>query len=142
MAWVAFDRAVKFVERSGLPGPVERWRALREKIGEEVCEHGFSPTRNAFVQSYGSDDLDAALLLLPQVGFLPASDPRIVGTVEAVQRELMLDGLVLRYRPQRINDGLPGEEGAFLACSFWLADALAMMKPRRCSSGCWRCATI
>ena len=127
MAWVAFDRAVKFVERSSLPGPVERWRALREKICEEVCEHGFSPARNAFVQSYGSDDLDAALLLLPQVGFLPASDPRIVGTVEAVQRELMVDGLVLRYRPQRINDGLPGEEGAFLACSFWLADALAMI---------------
>jgi len=127
MAWVAFDRAVKFVERSSLPGPVERWRALREKICDEVCKHGFSPARNAFVQSYGSDDLDAALLLLPQVGFLPATDPRIIGTVEAVQRELMLDGLVLRYRPQRINDGLPGEEGAFLACSFWLADALAMI---------------
>jgi GH15 family glucan-1,4-alpha-glucosidase len=130
MAWVAFDRAVKFVERSSLPGPVERWRALRDKICDEVCERGFSPARNAFVQSYGSDDLDAALLLLPQVGFLPASDPRIVGTVEAVQRELMLDGLVLRYRPQRINDGLPGEEGAFLACSFWLADALAMIGRR------------
>ncbi len=127
MAWVAFDRAVKFVERSSLPGPVERWRALRDQICDEVCEHGFSPARNAFVQSYGSDDLDAALLLLPQVGFLPATHPRIVGTVEAVQRELMVDGLVLRYRPQRINDGLPGEEGAFLACSFWLADALAMI---------------
>ncbi len=127
MAWVAFDRAVKFVERSSLPGPVERWRALREKICDEVCERGFSKARNAFVQSYGSDDLDAALLLLPQVGFLPATNPRIVGTVEAIQRELMVDGLVLRYRPQRINDGLPGEEGAFLACSFWLADALAMI---------------
>jgi GH15 family glucan-1,4-alpha-glucosidase len=127
MAWVAFDRAVKFVERSALPGPVERWRALRDRICEEVCEHGFSPARNAFVQSYGSDDLDAALLLLPQIGFLPASDPRIVGTIEAVRRELMVDGLVLRYRPQRINDGLPGEEGAFLACSFWLADALALI---------------
>jgi GH15 family glucan-1,4-alpha-glucosidase len=127
MAWVAFDRAVKFVERSGLPGPVERWRALRDRICAEVCERGFSETRNAFVQSYGSDDLDAALLLLPQVGFLPATHPRIVGTIEAVQRELMVDGLVLRYRPQRINDGLPGEEGAFLACSFWLADALAMI---------------
>jgi GH15 family glucan-1,4-alpha-glucosidase len=127
MAWVAFDRAVKFVERAGLPGPVECWRALCEQICDEVCTQGFSTTRNSFVQSYGSDDLDAALLLLPQVGFLPASDPRIVGTVEAVQRELMVDGLVLRYRPQRINDGLPGEEGAFLACSFWLADALTMI---------------
>ena len=127
MAWVAFDRAVKFVERAGLPGPVDRWRALCNQICDEVCTKGFSPARNSFVQSYGSDDLDAALLLLPQVGFLPASDPRIVGTIEAVQRELMLDGLVLRYRPQRINDGLPGEEGAFLACSFWLADALGMI---------------
>jgi GH15 family glucan-1,4-alpha-glucosidase len=127
MAWVAFDRAVKFVERSNLPGPVERWRALRERICEEVCRRGFDPARNSFVQAYDCDDLDAALLLLPQVGFLPASDPRIVGTVEAIRKDLMLDGLVLRYRPQRVNDGLPGEEGAFLACSFWLADALAMI---------------
>ena len=127
MAWVAFDRAVKFVERSSLPGPVERWRAVRDRICQEVCERGFNPARNAFVQSYGSDDLDAALLLLPQVGFLPPSDPRIVGTIEAVRRELMVDGLVLRYRPQRVKDGLPGEEGAFLACSFWLADALALI---------------
>jgi len=127
MAWVAFDRAVKMAERSSLRGNLERWRALRDQIHAEVCRNGYDASRNTFVQSYGSDDLDATLLLLPQVGFLPASDPRIVGTVEAVQQDLMVDGLVLRYRPKDIKDGLPGEEGAFLACSFWLADALIMI---------------
>ena len=127
MAWVAFDRAVKMVEQSGLIGPAERWRALRDHIHDEVCRNGFDASRNSFVQAYGSDDVDAALLLLPHVGFLPPGDPRIVGTVEAVERDLMVDGLVLRYRPQKIHDGVDGEEGAFLACSFWLADALALI---------------
>jgi GH15 family glucan-1,4-alpha-glucosidase len=127
MTWVAFDRAVKFVERSGRPGPVDRWRALRAAIHKEVCHKGYDHARNTFVQAYGSSELDASLLLLPQVGFLPPSDPRIVGTVEAIERELVADGLVLRYSPQRTQDGLPGDEGAFLACSFWLADALVLI---------------
>jgi GH15 family glucan-1,4-alpha-glucosidase len=127
MAWVAFDRAVKFVERYGYSGPCERWRALRDRIHDEVCTKGFDANRNTFVQSYGSSALDASLLLLPIVGFLEPDDPRILGTVAAIKRELMVDGLVLRYRPEQGNDGLPGGEGAFLACSFWLADALALM---------------
>jgi GH15 family glucan-1,4-alpha-glucosidase len=124
---VAFDRAVKFVEGSGRPGPVDRWRALRTQIHKEVCEKGYDPARNTFVQAYGSPQLDASLLLLPQVGFLPSADPRIVGTVEAIERELVIDGLVRRYTPRRTQDGLPGDEGAFLACSFWLADALVLI---------------
>jgi GH15 family glucan-1,4-alpha-glucosidase len=127
MTWVAFDRAVKFVEGSGRPGPVDRWRALRTQIHKEVCEKGYDPARNTFVQAYGSPQLDASLLLLPQVGFLPSADPRIVGTVEAIERELVIDGLVRRYTPRRTQDGLPGDEGAFLACSFWLADALVLI---------------
>jgi GH15 family glucan-1,4-alpha-glucosidase len=127
MAWVAFDRAVKIAERSFLPGPVDRWRKQREEIHAEVCQKGYDAQRNTFVQSYGSNELDATLLLLPQVGFLPPSDPRIIGTIEAIEQDLMVEGLVLRYRPKKIRDGLPGEEGAFLACSFWLADALALV---------------
>lgn len=127
MSWVAFDRAVRAVEHHGLTGPVDRWRAIRDEIHAEVCREGFDADRNTFVQSYGSQALDAALLLIPRVGFLPPDDPRVVGTVEAVQRELCEDGFVLRYDPLHPDsgDGLPGTEGAFLACSFWLVDALA-----------------
>ncbi|PZF86369.1 glycoside hydrolase family 15 protein [Micromonospora deserti] len=126
MAWAGFDRAVTAVQRHGLDGPVERWRRLRDRIHAEVCEKGFDPARNTFTQFYGSDGLDAALLLISRTGFLPWSDPRVVGTVEAVQRELCADGFLLRYRPQHGEnvDGLPGAEGSFLACTFWLVDAL------------------
>jgi GH15 family glucan-1,4-alpha-glucosidase len=129
MAWVALDRAVKSVEMHGVEGPLDHWRALRREVHDEVCEHGFDPERNAFVQYYGGDQLDASLLMLPLVGFLPASDPRMRGTVEAIQRELTVDGLVLRYHPDDSAgvDGLPPGEGAFLACSFWLADNLALL---------------
>ncbi|HWG98941.1 MAG TPA: glycoside hydrolase family 15 protein [Pilimelia sp.] len=126
MAWAAFDRAVDSVQRQGLEGPLARWRAVRDEIHAEVCAKGFDADRNTFTQFYGSTGLDAALLLIPRVGFLPWRDPRVVGTVDAVRRELCVDGLVLRYHPQRDGnvDGLPGAEGAFLACSFWLVDAL------------------
>jgi GH15 family glucan-1,4-alpha-glucosidase len=132
MAWVALDRAVKAVELAGLHGPVDRWRALRREIHEEVCREGYDAGRDAFVQYYGADQLDASLLLIPLVGFLPADDPRVKGTVAAVQRELMVDGLVHRYPPDRSTsvDGLPPGEGTFLACSFWLADNLALMGRR------------
>ena len=126
MAWVAFDRAVKTVERLGLSGPVEHWRALRSRIHDDVCARGFDPQRRAFVQSYGSSDLDAALLLIPITGFLPATDPRMVSTVEAIQRELSVDGFVHRYRAREEVDGLPPGEGAFLACSFWMCDNLCL----------------
>ena len=126
MAWVAADRAVKAVERFGLPGPVEDWRTLRARIHEEVCRKGYDADRRTFTRSYGSRELDAALLMIPLVGFLPPTDERVVGTVEAVRRELDRDGFVLRYPTQGREDvdGLPGGEGAFLPCSFWLADAL------------------
>ncbi|MDA8072843.1 MAG: glycoside hydrolase family 15 protein [Actinomycetota bacterium] len=124
MAWVAFDRAVKAVEGLGRPGPSSRWRRLRDAIHDEVCREAFDPERGTFTQSYGSRALDASLLLLPLVGFLPPQDPRVVGTVEAIERELCEDGLVLRYNSDERGDvdGLPAGEGAFLACSFWLAD--------------------
>ncbi len=130
MAWVAFDRAVKAAERFGLQGPVERWRALRDEVHADVCARGFNPERGAFTQSYGSPRLDAALLLMPLVGFLPASDARVVGTVEAIRRELTAGGLVRRYATDPEVDGLPAGEAAFLPCSFWLADALALMGRR------------
>jgi len=126
MAWVAVDRAVRMVERFEADGPVDRWRALRDHIHDDICRHGFDPERNAFVQYYGSKELDAALLMIPLVGFLPAKDPRVTGTVEAIQRELMADGLVRRYSTQPSVDGLPPGEGAFLPCTFWLADNLAL----------------
>jgi GH15 family glucan-1,4-alpha-glucosidase len=129
MAWVAFDRAVRSVERWGKEGPLERWRELRDEIHAEVCREGYDAERNTFVQSYGSDRLDAALLLIPLVGFLPPDDPRVVGTVEAIRRELVQDGLVERYRADVENvdvDGLPPGEGAFLPCSFWLVEVLAL----------------
>jgi len=126
MAWVAFDRAIKSVELFGFEGPVDHWRELRDTIHAQVCARGFNPHRNSFVQAYGSDALDASLLLIAQVGFLPASDPRIVGTVAAIEKELVINGFVVRYLTHETADGLPPGEGAFLACSFWLADNLAM----------------
>jgi GH15 family glucan-1,4-alpha-glucosidase len=127
MAWVAFDRAVGSVERYDLAGPVEAWRAARDAIHAEVCAQGWDEQRGAFMQYYGSDSLDASVLMIPLVGFLPADDPRVVSTVEAIQRELMVDGFVLRYQNRSGVDGLPGTEGAFLPCTFWLADCLALM---------------
>nr|WP_269995770.1 glycoside hydrolase family 15 protein [Arthrobacter sp. B2a2-09] len=124
MAWVAVDRMVRGIRESGMPGPVDRWEALRDTIHDEVMTHGFDADRNTFVQSYGSKELDASLLLIPKVGFLPHDDPRVIGTIDAIQRELTEDGFVLRYRPQDSDDGLPGGEGVFLACSFWMVDAL------------------
>ncbi|WP_084958263.1 glycoside hydrolase family 15 protein [Thermoactinospora rubra] len=128
MCWVAVDRAIKYVENFGRVGPLDRWRALRERIHQEICDKGFDTVRGTFTQSYGSSELDAALLLIPLVGFLPIDDPRVTGTVAAIERELMSDGFVLRYPVARDNDvdGLPGGEGAFLACSFWLAEVMAM----------------
>ncbi len=127
MAWVAFDRAIKGVERHGYEGPVERWRAVRDEIHAEVCRLGFDAVRNTFTQYYGSEELDASLLMLPLVGFLSPGDPRIAGTVAAIERELIWDGFVLRYRPGEHIDGLPGGEGAFLACTFWLADNYTLL---------------
>jgi len=126
MAWVAFDRMIRGVEQFRLDGPVDRWRAIRKQIKDEVLTKGFDAERNTFTQAYGSTELDAALLLIPQVRFLPWDDPRVAGTVGAIDRDLRADGFVLRYRPGAgsSDDGLPGGEGAFLACSFWLADAL------------------
>ena len=126
MGWVAFDRAIKMAEHFGAPGPLERWRELRERIHRDVCERGYSARRNAFVQSYGAEELDASLLLIPMTGFLPAEDPRVVSTTEAIRRDLTLEGFVLRYRSEAAADGLPPGEGVFLACSFWLADNLCM----------------
>jgi GH15 family glucan-1,4-alpha-glucosidase len=126
MAWVAVDRAVKAVEEFHLPGDVNAWRALRSQIHSDVCRQGFATQRNAFVQYYGSKDPDASLLVLPLVGFLPASDPRIQGTLELIQRELADGPFVYRYPPAQNVDGLPAGEGAFLLCTFWLAENLAM----------------
>jgi GH15 family glucan-1,4-alpha-glucosidase len=127
MAWVAFDRAVKAIEQMGLEGPAARWRARRDDVHAEVCEHGYDADRGAFVQAYGSQHLDASLLMIPLVGFLPATDERVTGTVEAIRRELTADGFVLRYSTGEVADGLPAGEGVFLPCSFWLADNLALM---------------
>nr|WP_149262604.1 glycoside hydrolase family 15 protein [Actinomadura sp. K4S16] len=126
LAWTGVDRAVKAVEGYGLDGPVGRWKELRERIHADVCEHGYDADRGTFTQFYGSRGLDAALLLIPRVGFLPWDDPRVIGTVDQVQRELYRDGFVLRYDTGADGgvDGMPGGEGAFLACTFWLADAL------------------
>jgi GH15 family glucan-1,4-alpha-glucosidase len=124
MAWVALDRAVKAMERYKLDGPLDRWRQVRDAIHAQVCELGFDRTLNSFVQSYGSHALDASLLLIPLVGFLPPADPRVKGTVAAIERGLMRDGLLARYVPQESVDGLPPSEGAFIPCTFWLADNL------------------
>jgi GH15 family glucan-1,4-alpha-glucosidase len=127
MAWVAVDRAVKSAEHHGLEGPLDEWRRLRARIHAQVCELGFDTQRGAFVQAYGSKALDASLLMIPLVGFLPQEDPRVRGTVAAIQRELCRDGLVHRYDTREVLDGLPPGEGVFLACSFWLADNLTLM---------------
>jgi GH15 family glucan-1,4-alpha-glucosidase len=127
MAWVAFDRAIKSAEQFELPGPVDRWKALRQEIHDDVCAKAFNAKRGAFVQYYGADTLDASVLMMPLVGFLPITDPRVISTVEAIERDLMVDGFVLRYDTERGPDGLPPGEGAFLACSFWLADCLVML---------------
>jgi GH15 family glucan-1,4-alpha-glucosidase len=122
MAWVAFDRAIHSAERCGLEGPVAHWRALRQRMHEEICARAFDPELGSFVQAYGSRQVDASLLLLPLVGFLPATDERILGTVRAIEKRLLVDGFVYRYDSALTDDGLPPGEGAFLACSFWLAD--------------------
>jgi GH15 family glucan-1,4-alpha-glucosidase len=127
MAWLAFDRSIKSAEAYKLPGPIGHWREIRERIHNDVCEHGFDAELCSFVQSYRSKELDASLLLLPAIGFLPPEDPRVIGTVQAIERGLMHDGLVLRYDTGKTDDGLPPGEGMFLACSFWLADAYLML---------------
>jgi len=130
MAWLAFDRAVKLVEDCGYSGDdnLARWKKIREQIHREVCEHGYNASKKAFTQYYGSDAMDASVLMMPLIGFLPLSDPRLRSTVEVVERELLQDGFVLRYRPQEKKvDGLPGSEGVFLPCSFWLADCLHLI---------------
>ncbi len=129
MAWVAMDRAVRIVEEHGQDGPAERWKKVRDRIHDEVCREGFNEAKGAFTQYYGSDALDASLLMIPLVGFLPPDDRRVVGTVEAIERELTEDGFVLRYRADEAQevDGLRGHEGAFLACSFWMADCLHLI---------------
>jgi len=124
MAWVAFDRAVRLAEELHYKAPLDRWRQVRDEIHAQVCARGFNEERNSFVQSYDSDQLDAALLLMPLVGFLPASDPRVRATIEAIERELMRDGLVHRYDTSQVDDGLPPGEGVFLACSFWMVSSL------------------
>ena len=126
MAWVAFDRGVRAHDEFGREGPIERWRALRDEIKAEVLTRGWSEEKRSFTQAYDSDALDSSSLVMPLVGFLPATDPRMVSTVEALMRELFVDGLLLRYRPEDSADGLPAGEGVFLACSFWLVEVLAL----------------
>jgi GH15 family glucan-1,4-alpha-glucosidase len=130
MAWVAFDRAIKSAEQFNLEGPLDRWRSLRDAIHEEVCRRAFDENLGAFVQSYQSRIADAATLVIPLVGFLPANDPRVAGTVAFVEKHLFVDGLVLRYDSEATDDGLPAGEGAFIACSFWLADNYVLLDRR------------
>lgn len=131
MAWLAFDRAIKLADEwqyADRPDvPLEEWKKTRDTIHQQVCERGFSRNRNSFVQYYGSEELDASALLLAQVGFLPPTDPRIIGTVDAIEKHLTQDGFVLRYDTSKSSDGLPAGEGAFLACSFWLVSNLALI---------------
>jgi GH15 family glucan-1,4-alpha-glucosidase len=128
MAWVVFDRAVRIAEEHDVDAPLDRWRQARDEIHAEVCERGYDAKLGSFTQSYGAEELDASLLLIPLVGFLPANDPRTRGTVEAVERELLRDGLVLRYRTEEAGvDGLPAGEGVFLPCSFWLVDCYELL---------------
>jgi len=132
LAWVALDRAICTIERFGMEGPIDRWRALRAQIHDEVCANGYDPKRETFTQSYGSAEIDAATLLIPLVGFLPPDDPRVKGTVRAVERELLVDGFVKRYtQPSLDTDGLPPGEGAFYACGFWLADNYVLQNRRK-----------
>src|SRR5690606_23219926 len=127
MAWVAVDRAIRNARILGLDAPLQAWQKLKARIHADICERGFSRNRNAFIQSYGAENLDASLLLMPVLGFLPADDPRIIGTVAAVERELMTGRYVRRYDTDTSDDGVGGHEGAFIACSFWLADAWILM---------------
>lgn len=124
MAWVAFDRAVLLASEPGYKAPDEKWKNIRQAIHDQICQRGFNANKNSFVRVYGGDQLDASLLLIPLVGFLPGSDPRVKGTVDAIKKELMRDGLVLRYDTSKVQDGLPPGEGVFLACSFWMVSAL------------------
>lgn len=126
MCWVAFDRSVKLVEKFNLPGPVDRWRRIRDEIHADVCKNGFNRSRNTFSQFYGGQTVDASLLVMPQIGFLPPDDPRLIGTIKAVEEDLLHGGFVLRYSTDHVDDGVGGSEGAFLACSFWLADAYVL----------------
>lgn len=130
MAWVAFDRTIKSIEEFKLNGPTDEWRIIRDQIHDEVCREGFNPALGSFVQSYGSKNLDASLLMIPLVGFLPPSDPRVQGTVLAIERDLMWQGFVRRYNTGTVDDGLPPGEGAFLACSFWLVDTFILLGRR------------
>jgi GH15 family glucan-1,4-alpha-glucosidase len=127
MAWVALDRGIHSAEHFGLNGPIDRWRAVRADIHREVCACAFDARLGSFVQAYGSKELDASLLLLPTMGFLPVSDSRIRGTIRAIESQLLVDGFVHRYNTATSDDGLPAGEGAFLACSFWLADAYVLL---------------
>jgi GH15 family glucan-1,4-alpha-glucosidase len=131
MAWVAFDRAIKSAQRFGLSGPIARWRVLRRRIHAQVCRHAFNRRLGAFVQSYGAEALDASVLLMPLVGFLSVHDPRMRSTIAQIESHLLMDGLVLRYRTRSNIDALPPGEGAFLACSFWLADNYVLLGRRQ-----------
>jgi len=126
MVWVAFDCAVRAVEEHGLDGPVDRWRELRDEVRDEVMAKGYDAERNTFTQHYDNREVDASLLVLPQVGFVAGDDPRMLGTIEAVEKDLLRDGLLLRYRTETGVDGLPGDECPFVACSFWLVSAYAL----------------
>jgi len=126
MTWVAFDRGIKSAEKFGFKAPLEKWRNLRDSIHRDVCEKGFNRELNSFVESYGSKLLDASILLLPSVGFLPPADSRVRGTLRAIEQHLMRDGFVLRHDPREVSDEPQPIEGAFLACSLWLADAYVL----------------
>jgi GH15 family glucan-1,4-alpha-glucosidase len=139
-AWTALDRAIRYVEKHGFNEPVDELRETRKTIFDEVCSEGFSRDLNTFTQYYGGTELDASLLFLPLSGFLPADDPRVIGTVEALERELLQDGLLLRYTPVPEVDGLCGEEGVFLACSFWLASVYQMMGRKDDARRVFECA--
>jgi GH15 family glucan-1,4-alpha-glucosidase len=126
MAWVVFDRAIRIAEEFELEAPLERWKQVRDEIHREVCERGYDPERRTFTQYYGSKELDASVLNIPLVGFLPGTDERVTGTIDAIISELGRDGFVSRYSTADTDDGLAGDEGQFLACSFWLVQALAL----------------
>jgi GH15 family glucan-1,4-alpha-glucosidase len=126
MAWVVFDRAVRICEQFGLEAPLDRWKQTRDEIHREVCEQGYDRERRTFTQYYGSKELDASVLTIPLVGFLPGTDERVTGTIDAISRDLGRDGFVSRYSTADTDDGLSGDEGQFLACSFWLVSALAL----------------
>jgi GH15 family glucan-1,4-alpha-glucosidase len=130
MAWVALDRVIQGIEQYGLDGPLDRWRGVRADIHADVCRHGYSEALGSFVQSYGSEELDASLLMIPLVGFLPATDPRVRGTTAAIRRGLEHGGFLRRYSSEAGIDGLPPGEGVFLACTFWLADNLVVLGER------------